>query len=142
MAGRSRASATDSAFELAFSDARNGFAAVRDFGGNFNGYVLRTSDGGKTWQPQLIDDEGIDNDGLVATGSKTAIVLSLGNALFATTTGGQAGKLSSSLKTKKPQAAQEGDDQGDRQARAPPKAASRWSSRCAERSSTSGAIRS
>ena len=93
--------ASDSAFEVAFSDARNGFVAVRDFGGKFNGYVMRTIDGGRTWQPQLIDDDGIDNDGLVATGGKTAITLSLGNALFATTTGGQAGSASSlGLKTR------------------------------------------
>jgi photosystem II stability/assembly factor-like uncharacterized protein len=87
--------ANDSAFELAFSDALNGFAAVRRFGANFNGYVLRTTDGGKTWQPQLIDDDGIDQDGLVAPGGKTALALSLNNSLFATTTGGERGAASS-----------------------------------------------
>ena len=90
------------AFELAFSDSRNGFAAVRDFGGKYNGYVMRTNDGGKTWQPQLVDDDGIDSDGLVATGANSAIALSLGNGLFATTTGGQAGGATAlSLSTKK-----------------------------------------
>lgn len=91
---------SDSGFELAFSDSNNGFVAVRDFAGKFNGYVLRTTDGGKTWQPQLLDDEGIDTDGLVVTGGNSAIALSLSNALFATTTGGQAGSATSlSLRT-------------------------------------------
>jgi photosystem II stability/assembly factor-like uncharacterized protein len=92
----------DSAFELAFTDARNGYAAIRDFGGRFNGYVLRTSDGGKTWQPQLVDNDGIVEGGLVATGTNSALLLTLSDSLFATTTGGQAGSTSSlTLKTKK-----------------------------------------
>jgi photosystem II stability/assembly factor-like uncharacterized protein len=93
---------SDSAFELSFSDSRNGFAAVRELGGHFGSYVLRTRDGGKTWQPQLVHDNGIDGNGLVASGSNSALLLTLDNGLFATSSGGEAGKPSTlTLSTKK-----------------------------------------
>jgi hypothetical protein len=67
------------------------------------GYVLRTTDGGKTWRPQLVDDDPIQQlNGLVATGANGGILLSNDSSLFTTSAGGDAGTPSTlKLKTKK-----------------------------------------
>jgi photosystem II stability/assembly factor-like uncharacterized protein len=92
----------DSAFDLSFSSVRRGWAAIREFGGAFRGYVLRTSDGGKTWRPQLVDDHAVAQNGLVATGDNTGLLLSEASSLFATGSGGDTGNPSTlTLKTKK-----------------------------------------
>jgi photosystem II stability/assembly factor-like uncharacterized protein len=44
-------------FELA--DARNGYVVVNQFG-RFAQVVLRTSDGGRSWHPQLVGKAGLD----------------------------------------------------------------------------------
>jgi photosystem II stability/assembly factor-like uncharacterized protein len=86
----------ESAFELVFVNTRTGYAAVRQFAGEYaEGYVLRTADGGRTWQPQLVADEGVGQNGLAATGRDTAQMLSLNGSLFVTSSGGRLGKPSS-----------------------------------------------
>jgi photosystem II stability/assembly factor-like uncharacterized protein len=86
----------ESPFALAFVDSRIGYAAVRQFAGEYDeGYVLRTTDGGRTWQPQLVSDDGIAQNGLVATSRNVAVTLSLNGSMFATSSGGRLGKPSS-----------------------------------------------
>jgi photosystem II stability/assembly factor-like uncharacterized protein len=77
-------------YDIAFGDARNGFMAVRRGGGG-SGWVLRTSDGGKTWRPQLLAPSRISLRGLASTAAKTAFALGDGSDLFFTTSGGDQG---------------------------------------------------
>lgn len=90
---------------LAFSDPQHGFMTVGSFGPDTsNAYVLRTSDGGATWHPQLIGAGKVATGGLVAEGASNAYALidapgaSGGKLderlLFFTTSGGDAGTAS------------------------------------------------
>jgi photosystem II stability/assembly factor-like uncharacterized protein len=88
---------------LAFSDPSHGFMTVGSFGPDTaNAYVLRTSDGGRTWHPQLIGAGKVAAGGLVAEGPSNASALidaSSGGKpderlLFFTATGGDAGTAS------------------------------------------------
>jgi photosystem II stability/assembly factor-like uncharacterized protein len=83
---------TNKAIDLAFSSPRNGYALTNELGGIKAGYALRTSDGGKTWRPQLVDDDLlVERDGLAVTGDNTAVLLTQRSALFTTATGGDMG---------------------------------------------------
>ena len=90
---------------LSFHDARSGYVTV--LGPDL--VVMRTTDGGRTFVPQLVDACAHRSSGLLATGPATALLASAGTALvvsadsqteacprslFATTTGGQAGTAS------------------------------------------------
>jgi photosystem II stability/assembly factor-like uncharacterized protein len=77
--------------DISFSSAARGYASLYSLAGTENAYVLRTTDGGRTWRPQLIADTPVLRGGLVATGDNTALLLSGANNLFATATGGEAG---------------------------------------------------
>jgi hypothetical protein len=93
---------TYDAFDISFSSAKRGYVGLNFFGGADNAYVLRTTDGGKTWAPQLVADSYIANGGLLATGNSTALLLAGDNSLFSTSTGGDAGTPSNlTLRTKK-----------------------------------------
>lgn len=74
--------------EVDFSDAKNGYAAIGSFARRGYGFVLRTSDGGASWRPQLVSPTHLDG---VDTAGQTAYVLSSENFLYATTTGGDVG---------------------------------------------------
>jgi len=87
---------------LAFSDPQHGFMTVGSFGiDSSNAYVLRTSDGGATWHPQLIAAGSVVPGGLVAESASNAFALiegpapsggqPVGRLLFFTTSGGDAG---------------------------------------------------
>jgi photosystem II stability/assembly factor-like uncharacterized protein len=86
---------------VAFSDPQHGYMTIDSFGSDSdNAYVLRTSDGGATWHPQLIAAGRIAREGLVAEGPSNAFALvdapTAGTAfderlLFFTTSGGDAG---------------------------------------------------
>lgn len=76
--------------DIAFGSARAGFVTVRDRGA---GYVLRTSDGGRTFAPELVSKELLAPSGLVALGPSAAVALAAPSHLFFTTTGGGAGEL-------------------------------------------------
>jgi hypothetical protein len=82
---------TEQGYDIEFSDPRNGWIALDEFGEDDFGYVLRTSDGGETWRPQLIGKEKILHGGLVAPGPATGFALAAPNLLFGTTTGGDRG---------------------------------------------------
>ncbi|HEX8054664.1 MAG TPA: hypothetical protein VF517_16880 [Thermoleophilaceae bacterium] len=80
------------AYEMAFGDKNTGYLAVRDFG-NFNGgWVLRTSDGGASWRPQLISNDNITSGlgSLVAAPGDIAHALVGTSDLFSTASGGDA----------------------------------------------------
>src|SRR4051794_14094856 len=80
-----RGTGTTGAYDMAWGDARNGYLAVTRFGSNSRfGFLLRTSDAGKSWRPQLVAPTNIRVNGLVATASNTAFALADGNQLFYT----------------------------------------------------------
>lgn len=85
---------TEVGTDLAFSDARNGYVAVPEFGDDSHGYVLHTSDGGLTWSPQLVDRGRIMPGALDAQGPLAAFAISDLNHLLATETGGDVGQRS------------------------------------------------
>jgi photosystem II stability/assembly factor-like uncharacterized protein len=76
------------AVEVDFSDARNGYAVIGSFARRGNGFVLRTTDGGATWRPQLVSPVALTK---VDTAAQTAYVLADANYLYATTSGGDVG---------------------------------------------------
>jgi photosystem II stability/assembly factor-like uncharacterized protein len=87
---------------IAFSDLHHGFMTMESFGqDSSNAYVLRTSDGGTTWHPQLIAAGRLAPDGLVVNGASSAHALLDGPApsaaisndrlFFYTASGGDAG---------------------------------------------------
>jgi hypothetical protein len=88
---------------ISMADANNGVMPVRGIGGriddpNATAYVLRTSDGGKTWRLQAIA-RGLMSDAL-ATAPLRGYALVGGNHFFFTASGGDAGNPTSlSLKT-------------------------------------------
>jgi photosystem II stability/assembly factor-like uncharacterized protein len=59
---------------LSFADPRHGWVAASRFPREFGGWLLRTSDGGRSWRPQAVDANGIRSvlaisptDGIVQT---------------------------------------------------------------------------
>lgn len=89
-------------YALSFGDARSGWVATRDFAGadGGKGWLLHTSDGGTSWRPQLLDDQGVNIGGLAGTSSTTAFALT--GRFFSTGSGGDAGRPSTlTLKAKK-----------------------------------------
>jgi len=91
--------------DLEFSDADNGYVALRQFGDNHYGYVMRTSDGGLTWRPQLVDQARIGAGALAAPGAQVAFAISGSDHLLATDDGGDAGErseLTLSIKRRRP----------------------------------------
>lgn len=86
-------------YDLSFGDASNGFLSIDKFGrSGRDAWVLRTSNGGVTWWPQLIAPTPLDDRGLVAIDPSTAFGLAGGRQIFYTATGGGAGATASQLK--------------------------------------------
>ncbi len=89
---------------LSFGSAAEGFLTLSRFPGDpAHAYVLRTSDGGRTWRPQLISTGYVPSGGLVAATGRAAFALvgvfgsdgsGVQRRLFATATGGDAGRPS------------------------------------------------
>ncbi len=88
-------------YGMSFSSATSGYLVMSEFGESSElGYLLRTTDGGKTWAPQLVTDSEIKGYGIAAGG--TSYVLAGTHSLFYSQSGGQAGKASSvTVKTAK-----------------------------------------
>jgi photosystem II stability/assembly factor-like uncharacterized protein len=76
--------------DISFGPARAGWVTVSDRGA---GYVLRTSDAGRTFSPQLVSRVGLTPGGLLATSGSAAIALAEPASVFFTTTGGGAGQV-------------------------------------------------
>jgi photosystem II stability/assembly factor-like uncharacterized protein len=93
--GERPATGTEVGYDISFSDARNGFLSVTEFGDDAHGFVLRTDDGGTTWEPQPLAQERLVDAGLWAPGPRVAFALTRANHLLATRTGGSAGTVSS-----------------------------------------------
>jgi photosystem II stability/assembly factor-like uncharacterized protein len=81
-------------YAVRFADARHGWVAMAELGSDEAGYVLRTADGGRTWQPQLVAATPLALDGLAAPRGSAGFALTRANALFSTTTSGAAGSAS------------------------------------------------
>lgn len=82
------------AYDLSFGDVRNGFLSVRAFGNSPDrpvGWVMRTSDSGKTWRPQLVSPSPVAARGIATPAAATAFSLGGPSDLFYTTTGGDQG---------------------------------------------------
>ena len=77
---------------LEFSSALEGYVAVRGFGSLRNaGVVLRTTDGGRSWHPQLVSFFDL---GALESGGPVQYALGSGSSLFATDVGGDVGSAS------------------------------------------------
>ena len=90
---------TADAYDMAFADARNGYLAIPSWAdGGASGAVLRTSDGGRSWRPQLIEPAQLAAQGLEAPAANSVFALGLGENrgadLFRTDTGGDLGDAS------------------------------------------------
>ncbi|MEA2427528.1 MAG: hypothetical protein QOF37_1156 [Thermoleophilaceae bacterium] len=86
------ATGTGQGYDMAWGDVNSGWISIRGFGSvQSGGYVLRTSDGGKSWRPQLVSPAPVAAGGLVAPGPATGLLLSQSSALFYTTSGGDLG---------------------------------------------------
>jgi photosystem II stability/assembly factor-like uncharacterized protein len=86
---------SDDAVDLSFGGPSQGWLVLRLFAGEGGGHLLRTTDQGRTWRPQLVDDDLTNRGGIAATGRYTAVLLAQPNALLFTTTGGDQGDPSS-----------------------------------------------
>jgi hypothetical protein len=83
---------TGQGYDMAWGDVNSGWISIRRYGSvQSGGYVLRTSDGGKTWRPQLVAPAPLASNGLVAPAPATGLLLSQSSALFYTTSGGDLG---------------------------------------------------
>jgi photosystem II stability/assembly factor-like uncharacterized protein len=82
---------TAHAYDLSFADARHGFLSLDRFGsGSRAAWVLRTSDGGATWRPQLIAPTPLDFLGLASPDPTHGFGIAAGAQFFYTSTGGDA----------------------------------------------------
>lgn len=80
------------AYQVEFTSPLNGYAAVAAFGSmRAGGVVLRTTDGGRSWHPQLVSPFAVAS---VKSGGSTDYLLAGGNAMYATTAGGDVGAAS------------------------------------------------
>jgi photosystem II stability/assembly factor-like uncharacterized protein len=86
-------------YDLSFGDASNGYMSLDRFGtgGGTAAWVLRTSDGGSTWRPQLVGPDPFAAGGLVAPDAATAFALGDGSSLFYTSSGGDRANVQSTL---------------------------------------------
>jgi len=101
------AAGTNDGMQLAFSNPSDGFLTLHSFGGDVtNAYVLRTSDGGATWHPQVITVGSVPEDGILTSGPLAASLLvdnagvagaPLRRLLFTTSTGGDVAGTPSTL---------------------------------------------
>jgi photosystem II stability/assembly factor-like uncharacterized protein len=87
---------TDAADGMAFSSATRGSLTFDRFGDvtTPSGFVLRTTDAGATWHPQLVVSTPIPGDGIAAGRGGTDYLLGGTNGLLFTRTGGDAGRTS------------------------------------------------
>jgi photosystem II stability/assembly factor-like uncharacterized protein len=84
--------------DISFPDRTNGFLNTNRWGVSApSGWVLRTSDGGITWRPQLVSEAPFDPGGFVAPDATTAFAKALGFRLFFTSTGGDLATTPSTL---------------------------------------------
>jgi photosystem II stability/assembly factor-like uncharacterized protein len=96
------ATGTLSAYDLAFTAANRGYLAINSFGIQHGGFLLKTSDGGQTWHPQLVSSHALTRHGIATSAGQTDFAMDTAGGLFFTTAGGDQGSASSlKLSTKK-----------------------------------------
>jgi photosystem II stability/assembly factor-like uncharacterized protein len=79
---------------MAVSSASTGYLVIPAFGARRGGYLLHTTDGGVTWQPQFVIDAQIHPFGIAAPGGGVDYLLGGDASLLSSTTGGSAGATS------------------------------------------------
>jgi photosystem II stability/assembly factor-like uncharacterized protein len=89
------ATGTLSGYDLAFTAANRGYLAVNSFGIQRGGFLLKTSDGGNTWHPQLVSSHALTRNGIATSAAQTDFAMDTAGGLFSTTTGGDQGAASS-----------------------------------------------
>jgi photosystem II stability/assembly factor-like uncharacterized protein len=85
---------SDDATGMSFSSASRGYLTLSRLGDDSSGYLLRTTDGGRSWRPQLVSSETPTAEGLVATGAQAASLLADSRLLLFTASGGDRGEAS------------------------------------------------
>ena len=116
--------------QVDFADARNGYVVVPRVGLEARGFVLRTSDGGASWRPQLVSPafvRGVDMAG------GTAYALAGTNFLYATTSGGDVGTARALMITTREGGFRSPPRSPSAAGSPPPSPASRRSCRCGSR---------
>ena len=92
----------DDATGISFSTPSRGYLTLKRFGSDPYGYLLRTTDGGRTWRPQLVGTDEPSPEGLVSTGPSSAFLLADSRTLLFTRSGGDRGDPSKvTLRTKR-----------------------------------------
>jgi photosystem II stability/assembly factor-like uncharacterized protein len=89
------ATGTLSGYDMAFNAANRGYVMVSSFGIQRGGFLLKTSDGGQTWHPQLVSAHPLRRGGIATTAGQTDFAMDNAGGLFSTTTGGDQGAASS-----------------------------------------------
>lgn len=93
--------------DLAFASPRTGYLAAPGLAGRFDGYVLRTTDGGLSWRPQSVAPRFLSK---VATASTNAFAIANeGTGLFANRGGEEPGKALTVGFRPEPRRARRGD---------------------------------
>jgi photosystem II stability/assembly factor-like uncharacterized protein len=89
------ATGTLSGYDLAFTAANRGYLAINSFGIQRGGFLLKTSDAGRTWHPQLVSSHPLARYGIATSSGTTDFAMDNSGGLFSTTTGGDQGAASS-----------------------------------------------
>ncbi|MDW5594028.1 YCF48-related protein [Conexibacter stalactiti] len=76
---------------MATSSDSSAYLVVNRFGNESGGYLLRTADGGATWQPQFVVNEPIAAAGIAAPPGGTDYLLAGSSSLLSSRSGGSAG---------------------------------------------------
>lgn len=76
---------------MATSSDSSAYLVVNRFGNESGGYLLRTTDGGATWQPQFVVSEPIAGAGIAAPAGGTDYLLAGSSSLLSSRSGGSAG---------------------------------------------------
>ncbi len=89
------ATGTLSGYDMAFTAARRGYIAINSFGIQRGGFLLKTSDGGRTWHPQLVSRSALARGGIATSPGAADFAMDARGGLFYTTSGGDQGAASS-----------------------------------------------
>lgn len=85
---------SDDATGMSFGSRSRGYLTLSRWGDDPGGYVLRTTDAGRTWRPQLVTSRTPAAEGIAAIGADTALLLGDSRLLLFTSTGGDRGERS------------------------------------------------